>query len=57
MIVVSNASPLIILTKISYFYLPQRLFNEITISEEVWDTVPPSLAIRSHGFSTLNTSR
>ena len=39
MIVVSNASPLIILAKISYFHLPQRLFNEITISEEVWDEV------------------
>lgn len=39
MIVVSNASPLIILAKISYFNLPQRLFNKITISEEVWDEV------------------
>ncbi len=39
MIVVSNASPLIILAKISFFHLPQRLFNEITISEEVWDEV------------------
>ncbi len=39
MIVVSNASPLIILAKISYFHLPQRLFNKITISEEVWDEV------------------
>ena len=39
MIVASNASPLIILAKISYFHLPQRLFNEITISEEVWDEV------------------
>jgi predicted nucleic acid-binding protein len=38
-IVVSNASPLIILAKISYFHLPQRLFNEITISEDVWDEV------------------
>ena len=39
MIIVSNASPLIILAKISYFHLPQRLFNEITISEDVWDEV------------------
>jgi predicted nucleic acid-binding protein len=38
-IIVSNASPLIILAKISYFHLPQRLFNEITISEDVWDEV------------------
>jgi predicted nucleic acid-binding protein len=38
-IAVSNASPLIILAKISHFHLPQRLFNEITISEEVWDEV------------------
>jgi predicted nucleic acid-binding protein len=38
-IVVSNASPLIVLAKISYFHLPQRLFNKITISEEVWDEV------------------
>jgi predicted nucleic acid-binding protein len=38
-IVVSNASPLIILAKISHFNLPQRLFNKITISEEVWDEV------------------
>jgi predicted nucleic acid-binding protein len=38
-IVVSNTSPLIILAKISFFHLPQRLFNEISISEEVWDEV------------------
>jgi predicted nucleic acid-binding protein len=38
-IVVSNASTLIILAKISHFHLPQRLFIEITISEEVWDEV------------------
>jgi predicted nucleic acid-binding protein len=38
-IVVSNASPLIILAKISFFQLPQLLFNEITISEEVWDEI------------------
>jgi uncharacterized protein len=38
-IVVSNASPLIILAKISFFHLPQLLFNEITISEEVWDEI------------------
>jgi len=30
---------LIILAKISYFHLPQQLFNKITISEEVWDEV------------------
>ena len=35
MIVDSNASTLIILVKISCFHLPQRLFNKITISEEV----------------------
>src|SRR5262245_491466 len=39
MIVVSNASPLIILAKISYFNLPQLLFNKMTISEEVWEEV------------------
>lgn len=36
MIIVSNASPLIILAKLSLFDLPQRLFNGITISEDVW---------------------
>jgi len=41
-IVVSNASTLIILVKISRFHLPQRLFNKITISEEVWDIAAPS---------------
>jgi hypothetical protein len=45
-IIVSNASPLIILAKISYFNLPQRLFNEITISEDVWDEV----VIKGAGF-------
>jgi predicted nucleic acid-binding protein len=38
-IVVSNASPLIILAKISFFNLPQLLFNEIMISEEVWNEI------------------
>jgi predicted nucleic acid-binding protein len=38
-IVVSNASPLIILAKIGFFHLLQRLFSKITISEEVWDEV------------------
>jgi predicted nucleic acid-binding protein len=36
-IVVLKAPPLIVLAKISYFHLRQRLFNKITISEEVWD--------------------
>ena len=50
MIVVSNASPLIILAKISYFHLPQRLFNKITISEEVWDEVVVSCGQHSLGM-------
>lgn len=39
MIVVSNASPLIILAKLGLFDLPHRLFSEITISQEVWNEV------------------
>jgi predicted nucleic acid-binding protein len=37
MIVVSNASPLIFLAKLSLFDLPPRLFTEISVSHEVWD--------------------
>jgi predicted nucleic acid-binding protein len=36
-IVVSNASPLILLSKLGHFDLLSRLFNEIVISQEVWD--------------------
>lgn len=39
MIVVSNASPLILLSKLGHFDLLSRLFNEIVISQEVWDEV------------------
>jgi len=36
-IVVSNASPLILLSKLGHLDLLSRLFNEIVISQEVWD--------------------
>lgn len=39
MIVVSNASPLIILARLSLFELIKFLFKEIVISQEVWDEV------------------
>lgn len=39
MIVVSNSTPLITLAKVGYFDLLQKLFNEITISQEVWNEV------------------
>lgn len=39
MIVVSNASPLIILAKIKRFELPKQLFGEISISHEVFTEV------------------
>lgn len=39
MIVVSNATPLIILAKAGLFDLLPTLFSEITISEAVWDEV------------------
>lgn len=39
MIVVSNSTPLITLAKVGYFDLLQKLFTEITISQEVWDEV------------------
>ena len=39
MIVVSNASPLIILAGIGFFELTKYLFKEIIISQEVWDEV------------------
>jgi predicted nucleic acid-binding protein len=38
-IVVSNSTPLITLAKVGYFDLLQKLFNEITISQEVWNEV------------------
>jgi uncharacterized protein len=38
-IVVSNSTPLITLAKVEYFDLLQKLFNEITISQEVWNEV------------------
>jgi uncharacterized protein len=38
-IVVSNSTPLITLAKVGYFDLLQKLFTEITISQEVWDEV------------------
>lgn len=39
MIIVSNASPLILLSKLGHFDLLSHLFNEIVISQEVWDEV------------------
>ena len=39
MIVISNASPLILLAKIGHFDLLHRLFNEIVVAPEVWDEV------------------
>ncbi len=39
MIVVSNASPLIILSKLGEFDLLPRLFTDIVIAPEVWDEV------------------
>jgi len=39
MIVVSNSSPLILLSKLGHFDLLRRLFNEIVVSQEVWDEV------------------
>jgi uncharacterized protein len=39
LIIVSNASPLIILAKLSLFDLLPRLFSEIILSQEVWEEV------------------
>jgi len=39
MIVVSNSSPLILLSKLGHFDLLRRLFNQIAVSQEVWDEV------------------
>lgn len=39
MIVVSNASPLIILAKLGLFDLPHQLFTSITIPQEVWNEI------------------
>jgi len=38
-IVVSNATPLIALAKLGHFALLQKLFTEVTISQEVWTEV------------------
>jgi predicted nucleic acid-binding protein len=38
-IVVSNSTPLITLSKVGYFDLLQKLFTEITVSQEVWNEV------------------
>jgi predicted nucleic acid-binding protein len=38
-IVVSNATPLITLAKVGHFDILQKLFTEITISQEVWNEV------------------
>jgi predicted nucleic acid-binding protein len=38
-IVVSNTSLLIVLSKVDLCDLPQHLFNEIIISQEVWDEI------------------
>lgn len=39
MIIVSNASPLILLSKLGQFNLLSRLFTEVLISQEVWNEV------------------
>lgn len=39
MIIISNASPLIILAKLRLFALPQNLFSKLTIAQEVWHEV------------------
>lgn len=39
MIVVSNASPLILLAKLGEFDLLRRLFQEVFVAPEVWDEV------------------
>jgi len=39
MIVVSNSSPLILLSKLGHFDLLRRLFNQIVVSQDVWDEV------------------
>jgi predicted nucleic acid-binding protein len=39
MIVISNASPLIMLAKLGLFDLLQRLFSHLTVAQEVWHEV------------------
>ncbi|MEP6912442.1 MAG: DUF3368 domain-containing protein [bacterium] len=56
MIVVSNATPLIILAKVGYFELLQKLFAEITISQEVWTEVVVKGAGRSGSAETAQAS-
>ncbi|MBX3278212.1 MAG: DUF3368 domain-containing protein [Acidobacteria bacterium] len=53
MIVVSNASPLIILARLDLFGLPQRLFNRIRITRQVWDEV----VVRGAGFPGSEETR
>jgi predicted nucleic acid-binding protein len=55
-IVVSNATPLIILAKVGYFDLLQKLFAEITISQEVWTEVVVKGAGRSGSAETAEAS-
>ena len=52
MIVVTNATPLITLAKVGYFDLLQKLFVEITISQEVWNEVVVKGAGRSGSAET-----
>jgi predicted nucleic acid-binding protein len=55
-IVVSNATPLITLAKVGYFDLLQKLFAEITISQEVWNEVVVKGAGRSGSVETSQAS-
>jgi predicted nucleic acid-binding protein len=55
-IVVSNATPLIILAKVGYFDLLEKLFAEITISQEVWTEVVVKGAGRSGSAETAQAS-
>lgn len=56
MIVVSNATPLITLAKVGYFDVLQKLFTEITISQEVWNEVVVNGAGRSGSVETARAS-
>lgn len=56
MIVVSNATPLITLAKVGHFDLLQKLFTEVTISEEVWNEVVVKGAGRSGSGETSQAS-
>lgn len=56
MIVVSNATPLITLAKVGYFDILQKLFTEITISQEVWNEVVVQGASRSGSGETAQAS-